>query len=69
MEVRGNLEYTTEAEGSAVVGKLLAKFLFNVTNNTGLRAGTLIQTQTATTAYSASNTIATSANGFVTTRC
>lgn len=69
VEFRGNYEKTTEAEGSAYVTKLLGKFMFNRTDGYGFSGQTLIETKTSTNTTSSSNTIATSMNGFVTTKC
>lgn len=52
-------EWVVQIGGSGVY-KLLAKFLFNVTNNSGYRHGTKVETATYTFDYSASEFAATS---------
>jgi hypothetical protein len=68
MEFRGQNETVVEIGGS-IVYRLIAKFFFNVTNQTGTRLGILIATLTAASGTSASYTVATSGSGWITLSC
>lgn len=69
VEMWGQYENVTEVGGTTIVPKFLSKFLFNVTNGTGLRLGTKTRTVTSTTDTSAASLVATSGPSWVTTSC
>ncbi len=69
VETWGKYESRYDVGASVLVSRLIPSAVFNVTNNAGYKATVKIETNTATSDYSAPYTIATSGATYISTDC